>query len=67
MTSPPEKAFSCLNPAIGVMQTLVMAFKNEVNGLKWIWIYALFPLIGGVIAVAFHELVYRKVTTAIVE
>jgi TRAP-type C4-dicarboxylate transport system permease small subunit len=41
--------------------------ENAANGLKWIWVYAVFPLVGGIIAVIFHELVYRKVTTAIVE
>lgn len=69
MTSPPDVAFSCLNPAIGISTTLVMTFdgENKANGIQWIWVYALFPLVGGVIAVIFHEFIYRKVTTAIVE
>jgi glycerol uptake facilitator-like aquaporin len=69
MTSTPDFAFGCLNPAIGVMQTLVMTFdtKSSSSGIKWVWVYGIFPFVGGIVAVVFHELVYRKVTTAIVE
>lgn len=67
MTSPPDMAFSCLNPAIGVATTIVMSFKGNTKGLEWIWIYALFPLVGGICAVIFHELIFKKVQSAIVE
>ena len=41
--------------------------ENKANGLKWIWVYTIFPLVGGILAVIFHEFVYRKITMAIVE
>jgi len=69
MTSPPDVGFSCLNPAIGVASTIVMSFDkiNGVLGLEWIWIYALFPFVGGICAVIFHELIFKKVQSAIAE
>ena len=36
-----------------------------VTGLEWIWIYALFPFVGGICAVIFHELIFKKVQNAI--
>ena len=30
------------------------------KALKWIWIYLIFPTIGGIVAVFFHEFVYTK-------
>ena len=69
MTSPPDSSFSCLNPAIGVSSTIVMTFDNiqGASGIEWIWIYALFPFVGGICAVIFHELIFKKVQSAIVE
>jgi glycerol uptake facilitator-like aquaporin len=69
MTSPPDTSFSCLNPAIGVSSTIVMTFdtQHRTTGLEWIWIYALFPFVGGICAVIFHELIFKKVQSAIAE
>lgn len=64
-TSPPDLALSCLNPAIGVATTIVMTFKNNTDGIEYIWIYGLFPFVGSITAVIFHELVFKKVQTAI--
>ena len=41
--------------------------ENKANGLMYVYIYGLFPFAGGILAVIFHEFVYRKITTAIVE
>jgi glycerol uptake facilitator-like aquaporin len=67
MVAPPENKLACLNPAIGVATALSMAFFGNTNGLKYIWMYGLFPLLGGVVAVIFHELVYKKMQTALEE
>ena len=45
-----------LNPAIG-FGACVLEFKN---GIQYIWVYALFPFIGSIIAVLFHEFVFKK-------
>lgn len=45
-----------LNPAIGFGACIV----EGVRGLDYIWVYALFPFIGSIIAVLFHEFVFKK-------
>jgi glycerol uptake facilitator-like aquaporin len=45
-----------LNPAIGFGACIV----EGVDGLKYIWIYALLPFVGSIIAVIFHEFVFKK-------
>ena len=45
-----------LNPAIGFAACIV---EGKV-GLSWIWIYALFPFIGSIFALLFHEFVFKK-------
>ena len=48
-----------LNPAIGVAVSLIQLFKS-VEQFKYVWIYGLFPFAGAVIAVLFHEFVFKK-------
>lgn len=67
MSSPPNDSMSCLNPAIGISTVLVMVFNSNSTGIKWIWIYGAFPFLGGILAVIFHELVFKKVQATIVE
>lgn len=68
MSSPPNVKLACLNPAIGISTTIVMTFTPDgPQGIKWIWLYGGFPLIGGIVAVLFHEFVYKKVIYAIEE
>lgn len=45
-----------LNPAIGFGAGII----EGADGLAWIWIYALFPFIGSILAVLFHEFVFKK-------
>lgn len=66
-TSPPDVVYSCLNPAIGVATTIVMTFEGNPLGIEYIWIYGLFPFVGSIAAVIFHELVFKKVQSAIQE
>jgi TRAP-type C4-dicarboxylate transport system permease small subunit len=37
-----------------------MLFDKGPKYFSYVWIYALFPLIGAVLAVAFHEFVFKK-------
>jgi len=67
MASPPFFALSCLNPAIGLSTTIVMLFDRETEGAKSIYVYVLMPLIGGVFAVIFHELIFKKVQETITD
>lgn len=68
MSSPPDQVMACLNPAIGISTTIVMAFGGDgAQGVTWIWLYAGFPLIGGLVSVIFHEFVYKKVVETIEE
>ncbi len=48
-----------LNPAIGIAVSLIQLFKS-VEQFKYVWIYGLFPFAGAVIAVLFHEFVFKK-------
>lgn len=58
--SPNLKKASVLNPAIGFGTNLVMSFDDGSTGLKYFYVYAFMPLLGAVLSVLFHELVYKK-------
>ena len=49
-----------LNPAIAIGTNLVMMIDEGVYMFNYVWIYALFPLAGSVLAVIFHEFVFKK-------
>mgnify|MGYP001569583174 CR=1 FL=1 len=59
--------FGCLNPAIGMFTTLVMSFGGNSNGIKYFWIYLCFPFVGAILAIIFHEVLYKNVQEAIEE
>ena len=44
-----------LNPAIGFGADIL-----SLEGWKWIWIYAVVPFGGSVLAILFHEFVFKK-------
>lgn len=67
MTSTPYRSLSCLNPAIGVSTVFIMLFKGDTAGIADIWILAIFPFIGAILAVIFHEFVYKKVQEEVEE
>ena len=58
--SPNLKKSSVLNPAVGFGTNLVMSFDDDSVGLKYFYVYAFMPLLGAVLAVLFHEMVYKK-------
>ena len=61
-----DKVGGSMNPAYGfaVHMTMLMDYGGEY--LKYIWIYLIFPFVGGILALLFHEFVYKK-TQVIVE
>jgi len=67
MCSGPDDYLTPLNPAVSFGQIFQQIFHNEWKGLARIYIYLPFPLIGGVLAVLFHEFVYKRVQEQIRE
>ena len=49
-----------LNPAIGLGTSFTMLFENGGAYFKYVWIYALLPFAGAILAVIFHEFVFKK-------
>jgi glycerol uptake facilitator-like aquaporin len=61
MVSPPNaNGRAVLNPAIGLMSPLVSLFEGYTDPMKWFWIYLSFPFVGSILAVIFHEFIYKK-------
>ena len=67
MGGPPNRAwppvnvgYACLNPAIGVGTALVQLFKGNLYGIEWFWIYLAFPVVGALLGVFFHEIIYKR-------
>jgi glycerol uptake facilitator-like aquaporin len=50
---------SVLNPAIALGTNIVMTFDENSVGLQYFYIYTFMPLLGGVLAVLFHEFLYK--------
>lgn len=48
-----------LNPAISIGTNFAMLFDRSIL-FSYVWLYALFPLAGSVLAVIFHEFVFKK-------
>jgi len=49
-----------LNPAIAIGTNFAMLFDKGGFMFNYVWIYAFFPLAGSVLAVIFHEFVFKK-------
>lgn len=49
-----------LNPAIAIGTNFAMMFDKGPKMFSYVWIYGLFPLAGSILAVIFHEFVYKK-------
>ena len=68
MVSAPFDAIACLNPAIAIGSSFAILFDSySTIGLELIWLFALMPLAGGIAAVFFHEIVYKKMQEKIQE
>lgn len=49
-----------LNPAIAIGTSFMQLFFRGSDGFKYVWLYGLIPFGGAVLAVIFHELVFKK-------
>lgn len=49
-----------INPAYGFAVQMTMLMDYGGHYLKYIWIYVVFPFVGGLLALAFYEFVYKK-------
>jgi glycerol uptake facilitator-like aquaporin len=49
-----------VNPATGIGMCIASLTKGNVAGVKAFWIFGAFPFLGAVLAVLFHELVFKK-------
>lgn len=50
-----------INPAYGIAINLTMLMDTgKGNTLKWIWFYILMPIGGAIIALIFHEFIFKK-------
>jgi len=51
----------CLNPAAGVGLSFTnLLDKGTSKEIEYIWVYGLLPFLGGLLAVAFYELVFKR-------
>lgn len=67
MVSGPENYLACLNPAVAFGASFQQIYSGKSDGISVIYVYALAPLAGGLVAVFFHEFVYKKVQETIHE
>jgi glycerol uptake facilitator-like aquaporin len=63
----PDRYLSPLNPAVSLGIMFQQVYRGNAEGFKRIYIYLPFPLIGGLIAVFFHEFIYKRVQATIQE
>lgn len=67
MVSGPDDYLACLNPAIAFGTSFEQTYAGSSDGWKRAYVYFPVPFIGGIIAVIFHELIYKKVFDTINE
>ena len=63
----PDEYLSPLNPAVALGIIFQQVYKENTDGLKYIYVYLPFPLLGGLCAVFFYEKVYKRVQDAVEE
>lgn len=49
-----------LNPAISIGTELTQLFDRGALDFKWVWVYALFPFAGAIVAIIFYEFIFKK-------
>jgi len=67
MVSGAEDYLACLNPAIALGASFQQVYAGSTNGWSVAYVYLPGPIVGGLIAVFFHEFVYKKVRETIKE
>ena len=56
-----------LNPAISIGTNFTMLFNQGVKYFSFVWLYGLVPIAGAVLAVVFHELIFKKTQDVLAE
>ena len=54
------KIAASMNPAYAVAVHMTMLMDQGGHWLKYLWVFAIFPFIGGILALLFYEFVYKK-------
>ena len=67
MVSGPSDNLACLNPAVALGASIQQLYKGESRGWERCYVYLPMPFVGGLIAVFFHEFIYKKVQETISE
>jgi glycerol uptake facilitator-like aquaporin len=67
MVSGPGDYLACLNPAIAVGASFQQLYSGSADGWERAYVFIPIPLVGGLLAVFFHEFVYKKVQETIQE
>jgi len=67
MVSGPDNIITPLNPAIAFGTIFQQFFHADADAFSRFYISLPFPMLGGVAAVAFHELIYKRVSETIQE
>ena len=67
MVSGPYDYLACLNPAIAFGTSFEQTYAGESGGWSRGYIYFPVPFIGSILAVIFHEFVYKKVLQTVTE
>jgi glycerol uptake facilitator-like aquaporin len=61
MACPPNASQKAvLNPAIGFGACVVSLLQGNADSMKWFWIYLCMPFCGALLAVLFHEFIYKR-------
>eukprot|EP00350_Pseudokeronopsis_sp_OXSARD2_P012685 CAMPEP_0170551336 /NCGR_PEP_ID=MMETSP0211-20121228/9350_1 /TAXON_ID=311385 /ORGANISM="Pseudokeronopsis sp., Strain OXSARD2" /LENGTH=228 /DNA_ID=CAMNT_0010858439 /DNA_START=62 /DNA_END=748 /DNA_ORIENTATION=- len=70
MVSPPDKMLACLNPCVALGSDFAMYFSGQYNGVQGfeqLWLFGLCPFGGSLLAVFFHEVIYKRLVQNVVE
>lgn len=62
MVSGPADYLSCLNPAVAFGACFEQTYAGSANGWSRAYVYLPIPFLGAIIAVIFHEFIYKKVS-----
>lgn len=65
MVCGPDDYLTPLNPALALGTMFQQVYQGDASAFKAIYVYIPFPMIGGLIAVAFHEFVYKRISETI--
>ena len=67
MVCGPDDYITPLNPALALGTMFQQFLFSEISVFSRVYVYLPFPVLGGLLAVAFHELVYKVVTQSHME